>query len=323
MPNGLKFQRKHRFWGYKLKYLYYCIARRDVLQKRKSFGEYNENKIIYLIKPDYQDGVEGLLSLIHKQVIYIDYAKQKGYIPYVDWKNYMTQYYNGIDNVWEYFFMQPSEITEEEVYSCKNVYLSGWTFNNINPLGLFEKDIFFDKEIEKKSYDLLFNNLRFSNEVLKAVETEAQNIDIDKCIGVYVRGTDYVRLKPSGEYIQPNVRQVEEQIIKFVNKYNAPIFLVTEDGEIYDSLVIKFGKSIRTVSYDSFIYNYDGKDVLSKSNVLEVNKKLRGQRYLVKMILLSKCKYLISSITQGSKFSYALNGGKYIDEYIFNLGLYD
>ncbi len=323
MPNGLKFQRKHRFWGYKLKYLYYCIARRDVLQKRKSFGEYNENKIIYLIKPDYQDGVEGLLSLIHKQVIYIDYAKQKGYIPYVDWKNYMTQYYNGIDNVWEYFFMQPSEITEEEVYSCKNVYLSGWTFNNINPLGLFEKDIFFDKEIEKKSYDLLFNNLRFSNEVLKVVETEAQNIDIDKCIGVYVRGTDYVRLKPSGEYIQPNVRQVEEQIIKFVNKYNAPIFLVTEDGEIYDSLVIKFGKSIRTVSYDSFIYNYDGKDVLSKSNVLEANKKLRGQRYLVKMILLSKCKYLISSITQGSKFSYALNGGKYIDEYIFNLGLYD
>lgn len=323
MPNGLKFQRKHRFWGYKLKYLYYCIARRDVLQKKKSFGEYNENKIIYLIKPDYQDGVEGLLSLIYKQVIYIDYAKQKGYIPYVDWKNYMTQYYNGIDNVWEYFFVQPSEITEEEVYSCKNVYLSGWTFNNINPLGLFEKDIFFDKEIEKKSYDLLFNNLRFSNEVLKAVETEAQNIDIDKCIGVYVRGTDYVRLKPSGEYIQPNVRQVEEQIIKFVNKYNAPIFLVTEDGEIYDSLVIKFGKSIRTVSYDSFIYNYDGKDVLSKSNVLEVNKKLRGQRYLVKMILLSKCKYLISSITQGSKFSYALNGGKYIDEYIFNLGLYD
>lgn len=323
MPNGLKFQRKHRFLGYKLKYLYYCIARRDVLQKKKSFGEYNENKIIYLIKPDYQDGVEGLLSLIHKQVIYIDYAKQKGYIPYVDWKNYMTQYYNGIDNVWEYFFEQPSEITEEEVYSCKNVYLSGWTFNNINPLGLFEKDIFFDKEIEKKSYDLLFNNLRFSNEVLKVVETEAQNIDIDKCIGVYVRGTDYVRLKPSGEYIQPNVRQVEEQIIKFVNKYNAPIFLVTEDGEIYDSLVIKFGKSIRTASYDSFIYNYDGKDVLSKSNVLEVNKKLRGQRYLVKMILLSKCKYLISSITQGSKFSYALNGGKYIDEYIFNLGLYD
>ena len=55
MPNGLKFQRKHRFLGYKLKYLYYCIARRDVLQKKKSFGEYNENKIIYLINLEKEE----------------------------------------------------------------------------------------------------------------------------------------------------------------------------------------------------------------------------------------------------------------------------
>ena len=62
---------------------------------------------------------------------------------------------------------------------------------------------------------------------------------------------------------------------------------------------------------------------MSRSGVLNDDKKQRGQNYLVKMILLSKCKYLISSITQGSKFSYALNGGKDKDEYIFNLGLYD
>lgn len=323
MPVGLKFQRKHRFLGYKLKYFYYCIARRDILQKKKCYGKENENKTVYVIKPDYQDGVEGLLSLIHKQVLYIDYAKQNGYIPYVDWKNYKTQYYDGKNNVWSYFFKQPSDISEKEVYSSKNVYLSGWTFTDINPLGLFEANIFFDKEIEKKSYNILNSNLRFCDEILNTVEKEAQNIDIDNCIGVYVRGTDYIRLKPSGEYIQPDVKQVEEKIIKFINKYNAPIFLVTEDGEIYDSLVNIFGASIRIVSYDSFIRNYDGKDVLSKSNVLDENKKLRGQRYLVKMILLSRCKYLISSITQGSKFSYALNGGKYIDEYIFDLGLYD
>ena len=40
------------------------------------------------------------------------------------------------------------------------------------------------------------------------------------------------------------------------------------------------------------------------------------------MILLSKCNYLITSITQGSKFSYILNGGKYMDKYVFDLGLY-
>lgn len=323
MPVGLKFQRKHPYLGYKLKYFYYCLARREILQKKCSYGNSNENKIIYIVKPDFQDGVEGLLSLIYKQVLYIHYAKQKGFIPYVDWKNYKTQYYDGNNNVWNYFFKQPSEISEKDVYSSKNVYLSGWTFKNINCQGLFESDIFFNSEIEKKSNSLLINNLSFSDEVLNIVDSEAKKLDINNCIGVYVRGTDYIRLKPSGEYIQPNIQLVEKQISNFTSKYNAPIFLVTEDGNIYDYLVKKFGSSIRIVSYDTFIRNYEGKDVLSKSNILEDNKKLRGQNYLVKMILLSKCKYLISSITQGSKFSYALNGGKYKDEYIFNLGLYD
>jgi hypothetical protein len=323
MPVGLKFQRKHRYWGYKLKYFYYCIARRDILQKKKCYGKNNSDKIIYVIKPDYQDGVEGLLSLIHKQVLYIDYAKEKGYIPFVDWKNFKTQYYDGKNNVWNYFFKQPSDIQEEEVYTCKNVYLSGWTFKDINSLGLFESKIFFDKVIEKKSYELLNQNLNFSNEVLELVEKEARALDIDNCIGVYVRGTDYTKLRPSGEYIQPNIEQVKNRITQFIGKYHAPVFLVTEDGNIYDELSNTFGNRIKIVSYDSFIRNYDGKDVLSKSNVLDDDKKQRGQKYLVKMILLSRCKYLISSITQGSKFSYSLNGGKYKDEYIFDLGLYD
>ena len=323
MSFGVKFQRKHRFLGYKLKYLYYCLARRDILQKRKSYGESNADKIIYIIKPDYQDGVEGLLSLIYKQILYINYAKCKGYIPFVDWKNFKTQYYDGQNNVWDYFFRPVSDITENEAYESKNVYMSGWTFFNVNPTGLFEADIFFNKELKKQSHELLKNNLFFNNEVEENVNKEAALLDIENCIGVYIRGTDYVKLRPSGEYVQPDVSLVEKQISIFIDKYQCPIFLVTEDGNIYDKLVAKFGDCIRIVSYDSFIRNYAGEDVLSKSNVLNENKKQRGQNYLVKMILLSKCKYLISSITQGSKFSYILNGGMYEDEYIFDLGLYD
>lgn len=322
MPVGLKFQREHRFLGYKLKYFYYSLARRDVLQKTKSFGERNPDKIIYVVKPDYQDGVEGLLSLLHKQVIYINYAKQKGYIPYVDWKNYKTQYYDGENNAWNYFFKQPSEILEKDVYSSKNVYLSGWTFNNINPKGLFESEIFFNKKLEEESHNFLVNNLEFSEVVKDYVEKEARMLDISNCIGVYVRGTDYVKLKPSGEYIQPTVEQVKCKIKEFENKYNAPIFLVTEDGEIFDELMNEFRDLIKVVSFDTFIRNYRGNDVLSKSDVLEKDKEMRGQKYLTKMILLSQCRYLITSITQGSKFSYALNGGKYEDEYVFDLGLY-
>ncbi len=323
MPIGLKLQRKNRFLGYKLKYFYYCFARRDILQKKKKYGDLNSHKVIYLIKPDYQDGVEGLLSLIQRQVLYTNYARKRGYIPFVDWKNYKTQYYNGIDNAWEYFFKQPSKISEEEVYQSAVVYLSGWTFKDMNSREFFSDKIFFNRSLMKDSHEILINNLEFNNEVLKMLAYEENLLDIKECIGVYVRGTDYVRLKPSGEFVQPNVEQITQQIYKFREKYQANIFLVTEDGDIYDELKKIFGELIKLVSYDSFIRNYDGKEVLAKSNVLKADKKLRGQEYLVKMILLSKCKYLISSITQGSKFSYSLNGGQYEDEYIFDLGLYD
>lgn len=213
-------------------------------------------------------------------------------------------------------------MTENEVYRSKNVYLSGWTFRTINPEGLFEAEVFTDKRIREKSSEMLCEHIDFSDEVLSIVNKEATSLNISECIGVYIRGTDYVKLKPSGEYVQPSVDQMKCKIHEFENKYNAPIFLVTEDGDIFDNLKKEFGDIIRSVSFDTFIRNYEGKDVLSKSDVLEKDKKLRGQKYLAKMILLAKCKYFVGSMTQGSKFSYILNNGNYSDEYVFDLGLY-
>lgn len=322
MPIGVKFERKHKKLGYLAKYLYYCVAKRNILQKRMSFGQMNSDRVIYVIKPDYQDGVEGLLSLINKQILYMAYAKKKGYCPYIDWKNYKTQYYDGKNNAWEYFFKQPSNLTENEVYKSKKVYLSGWSFKTVNPEGLFEADVFTDKRIREKSSEMLCEHIRFSDEVLSIVNKEATSLNISECIGVYIRGTDYVKLKPSGEYVQPSVDQMKCKIHEFENKYSAPIFLVTEDGDIFDNLKKEFGDIVRIVSFDTFIRNYEGKDVLSKSDVLEKDKKLRGQKYLAKMILLAKCKYFVGSMTQGSKFSYILNNGNYSDEYVFDLGLY-
>lgn len=322
MPIGLNFQRKHPRLGYRIKYLYYSFARRDILQRRVSFGDENKDKTIYVVKPDYQDGVEGLLSLLYKQILYIDFAKRNGYVPFVDWKNYKTQYYDGKNNAWEFFFKQPSELTETEVYRSQKVYLSGWTLKTINPDNLFESSVFHSKAIRDLSGRMLRENLEFSEDVLRLVDQEAKSLQIEKCIGVYIRGTDYVKLKPSGEYVQPSVDQVKCKVREFENKYDAPIFLVTEDGDIFDKLKGEFGEIIKIVSFDTFIRNYKGKDVLSKSDVLEKDKKLRGQKYLAKMILLSKCRYLVTSITQGSKFSYILNDGKYVDEYTFDLGLY-
>lgn len=323
MPVGLRFQRKHRKLGYLIKFIYYSMFRRDILEKKKSYGDKNPNETIYIIKPDYQDGVEGLLSLIYRQMIYIEYAESKGYIPFVDWKNFKTQYSDGDNNAWDFFFKQPSTITLEEIYSSKNVILSGWRIKDINSKGLFSAEVFSNDLIRNECSDIFERHLVLSDEMINIIDNESTRIAFNECIGVYIRGTDYVRLRPSGEHIQPSVEQLIPVIKEFQIKYNCDsIFLVTEDGDIYDELFAEFGQKIKIVSFDTFIRDYDGTNVLSKSNVLNNNLKRRGQDYLAKMVLLSKCRYLISSITQGSKFSYILNGGKYEDKYIFDLGLY-
>ena len=321
--NGLTFVRKNRTIGYKIKYLYFCLFKRSRLEAKTSYGEANAEQTIYIVKPDSEDGVEGLLSLLARTSLYIRYGIRSGYQVCVDWKNYKTQYYDGQSNAWEFFFEQPSLISLDEAYRSRRVVLSGWTFRDINPNDVYSRKMFFDRHLSDELHEILTTSIDFNDSVKKICNAEGHSLDITNCLGVYLRGTDYVKLKPSGEYVQPTVHQVIEIIDAFIEKHGMiPIYLVTEDGSIYEEIKKRYGGQIRLVSFDSFIYGYKGDTVLSKSGVLEDDKKQRGIHYLVKMILLSKCKYLISSITMGSMFSYGLNGGKYEDEHIFDLGLY-
>ncbi len=321
--NGLGFLRKHRKIAYKIKWIYYSLCKRNRLQKHVYYGDLNPKKTIYIVRPDSQDCIEGLLSLAARASLYIRYGLENHYEVYVDWQKYKTQYYTEGKNAWEYFFEQPTKCTYTDVYQSENVVLSGWTFKDINPNVVYSKKQFEDKKLNFECHEIIKTTLKFSSEVKKKIEEESERLNIADCIGLYVRGTDYVRLKPSGEYVQPGIDDIKSKVSEFNIKYpSKKFFLVTEDGNIYDELKKVYGDRICTVSFDSFIYSYKGDDFLSKSNVLNDNKKDRGIDYLVKMALLSMCDCLITSITMGSMFSYGLNGGRYKDVYVFDLGLY-
>ena len=302
----------------------YCFfTNRKRLMYKKSYGNKNPNEVFYVIRPSTDDGIQGLLSLFTQTMRQIDYAKKKGYIPYVDFKNFKTQYYDGKNNVWELYFTQPSNVTLEEIFASKNVIYSGVSLKKTENLKLYKSSIFYDKEICDYCHNLIWNNINLTEEVKKIVNKENMEINVEKCIGVYVRGTDYIKLKPSGEYAQPDLEDVIKKIEEFLKKYpDNNIFLVTEDYEYYRRLKDKFNKKLKIVSFDSFIKDYKGNDYLSRTELLAEDKYKRGLDYLVKIILLSKCDKLISSITCGSVSAFALNGNKYSDKYIFNLGKY-
>jgi hypothetical protein len=316
--------KKHPSFLRHLQYMFNALCKRDRVMCKKSFGCLNKDKTILVIRPSSDDGVQGLMSLFVQTMRWIDYANSKGYTPFVDLKNYKTQYYDGVNNIWDYYFTQPSSLKLDEVYKSNKVVFSGSTWcENVN-FNLYRGEIFKDRELCRKCYELIWNNINLSEEVKEIINKENKTLNVEDCFGVYVRGTDYVKLKPTGEYVQPKIEDVIDKINDFTEKYgNKDIFLVTEDDTYYQILLKKFGERIKLVSFDTFIKDYDGKDFLSKSGVLEENQKKRGMDYLVKILLLSKCRYLISSITMGSIATYSFNGDNYENKYIFDLGCYN
>lgn len=144
---------------------------------------------------------------------------------------------------------------------------------------------------------------------------------IKNMIGILVRGTDYTKLKPSGHPISPSPETAARKLDEFIAKYRTNrVFLATEDKDIYDFFMNRYGDIIYTTD-KNLIANYSGSDYVANA-IHSPNKYKFGLDYLVKMICLSECKCLIASSTSGAYFARLLNNGRYLDDYDFQLGTY-
>lgn len=307
--------------------IYYKLKYPNELIKEMSYGEFNSDKTFYVIRPKV-DGTEGLMSLLINVMRNLYYAQEHNYIPVVDFENYHTQYddiVNGYKNSWDFYFTQPSTYSLQEVYSSKNVILSGLDIQ-------LKNKSFFDKKFDdyslKALHDFMFKYIDFNEDVKAKVDNEIKKIGINtnEALGLYLRGTDYTKLKPSGHPVQPTCEQAIEVVDEYINKYNiSQIFLVTEDGDNYKKIKEKYGGKCVIVSFDTFINDYDGKDFLSHTtsiNELDDSPYVRGLNYLIKIIILSKCTYFVGGNTMGSWSSLIFSGDGFKDKYVFDLGMY-
>lgn len=308
--------------------VYYRIRYPKDMSKKESFGELNASNIIYIIRPR-TDCTEGLMSLFMNVARNLHYAKQQGYISVVDFKNYKTQYQcaeGTKTNVWDWYFTQPSDVKLDEAYQSKNVILSGLEIQ------WFKTELFktnYENQALRKLHDEIFSSIDFNETVKKAVEDEMKKSGIvpENTLALYMRGTDYTSLKPPGHPVQPSVQQAVEKINEFLEKHEEiqNIFLVTEDGKIYEEIQNIYKEKCIITSFDSFIQNYDGKNYLSHDESIKelANSAYeRGLNYLIKLIILSKCKFFVGGNTMGSWAACAFSEKNFEDKHIFDLGMY-
>lgn len=263
---------------------------------------------------------EGLLSTYYYVLKAMNYAYNMGYIPVVDFSTDLCQYHvhypvNSTNNAWEYYFRQPISLNAFNQEDKCNVILSGWSF------GSKENDSIIDEDWKRNFFDKICPIQPYIMDAAQKKYEELFNVSRGGVLGVFCRGTDHVNLKPKGHNVQPTVAMLLQKIESFLKDYDIDkIYVVTEDYSIYSAIRNHYGECVFSAD-DNFVRDYDKGDYLESS--LKNDAYIRGRNYLIRLILLTRCDYLITSLASGSKFAMDLKTDKYKAQYVFDLGRYE
>ena len=294
----------------------------------KSYGNKHIDKTFYVIGVD--EGWCGLFAIVVHQLTHIAYAVEKGYTPIVDLKNYFCQYVSFDDryliNPWINFFGQPCGYDLEDIKHAKKVIYSVSYFDPPDKKYLmpYETTIYEDSSLEY--WSIMFKKyIKINEHVRQKIEENRSELfkNKERVLGVMLRGTDYLTLKPRRHPIQPSIDEAIEKVNQALKDWKCNyIYLATEDSNIYSEFEKYFG-NILIIDNSKRWSEFDLKGGKSNSNlfITTEEKTIEGIKYLSQIYLLSKCTSFIAGNTRGSLGVLLMNEG-FENKYIFNLGLY-
>ncbi len=287
--------------------------------RRAEFGKKNPEKTFLVIFP--VNDITGLFGLHNYVCAHVDYALKHSMIPIIDMKyvpNLLIDWDEiGKRNGWEHFFYQPYEdYSLEDVYRSKNVCFP----SNFN----IHVDYSPAKDLEriKSDYDICSKYIRVKPEFMKLAD-EYWNMNClgTSVIGAVCRGTDYRTQHPHMHAKVPDNLTIYEDIMAYY-KPGMKVFIATEDADIREYLIGKLGDKLlytQKLVFDNTKKGYVA-DLIDEGRVSRVSLQ---EEYLVSILCLSKCDYLIGPGVGGTLGALRLNGGKYKDIKILDLGVYN
>jgi len=307
-----------------------CIYNLRFREKKVSYGADNPDKVFYVY--GMPDNVGGMWWHINKVLMHLGYAKDKGYIPVIDMKNFENQYIDkenvGSINVWEVFFDQPVGYTLEDIQKSKNIILSK---HRSFPYKRYEmgQSKFYDNDERIQYFHELFKEyIHFNNKTLQYFDSLYQKLfgGKGKILGVLCRGTDYVLKRPVNHPVQPRPEDVVKDAKQIMQSKNCNyIFVATEDQDILNLFKREFGDKLLYVEQTrSTKEELEPNDYLSHIN-MEKNRGVdpfaRGIGYLSAIYLLSKCDCFLGGRTGGCKGVLIMSEG-FECKKIYDLGYY-
>ena len=265
----------------------------------------------------------GLSPILKKNLIKCEYAYDKGYIPFVDMQNSHSMYLAperfGFENAWEYYFKQKIDISVDDIYQKENVVipsmyirpqkyadiLKGNTREQLN--ALYHKAFMLQDTIKTKA-----------QEESRRLFSEVQG----KVMGCVYRGTDYQSIRPANHYIQPELHTFIEMCKKYKEQWNCThVFVATEDEEALEHFKEEFRDEL--LYTNQLRYRNTGDKFLAEiRNNRENDEYMRGEEYLIAILMLVECDYLLSARNGALNAALILKDMDYEDIYIYDAGKY-
>lgn len=292
-------------------------------EHKVKYGSENQDKTFYVIRR--RDLYCGLFSLFLTNLVRIEEAVKKGYVPVVDMQNdfniYLAEDKIGKENAWEYFFKQPCGYGLSDIKNSKNVIIGSGAVPTMFPY--LEIDFLTGKTGELTYWrEQVKKYITLSDSAKELVDREYDRLfgKNEKVLGVKCRGTDYSAGKPKNHPIQPTPQQAVEKAEEIFREQNCTkVFLATEDAEFYSIFSEKFGDKLIVNKTDYMEYKggstgkeeYEQKDGGYKA----------GMEYLITTMLLARCDCLCAGCVSATVGALLLTEG-YEYTYLFDLGIY-
>ena len=277
----------------------------------------------------------GLFNHVITTFMHILYATAKGMIPVIDMQNYPNIYLDdekfGFENAWEYYFKQPCNFGLDDANTVSRlhvVYSSQHNvFQQVLPLLLYGNEKHYERDF--RIWVTMFKHFFcLSSDALKYVDEEFCKIIKPgiRVIGIICRGGDYTAMRPKGHAVQPKVEDVIRKVKSVISDWSCDYIYVSSDErkavkafeEAFPGRVL----SLSRMYYDDIGFDYSKQYIGEAKFNRENDAYLKGLEYLTQIMILSRCTSAVLSMTAGSAAARYINGGKYENLYVFDLGIY-
>ena len=258
------------------------------------------------------------VSAANNMVSLIIYSLYHGCIPTIRINHNRSDYFS-----WDWYFLQPYEVMGTDISNFEEVECPVSCCSMCSNMQIVHEP----RSWKFRLFQMLFQRFLVLNQSTQAYVDEEIKIlgNCDKMLGVLMRGTDYIKLKPAGHPVQPSPNEIIQKVRECFDQgqYSA-VYVATEEKKLFDLVGEAIGvdhiRQNKRQYYDMQFYS-NNEDLIGRVSFDRENDNYwKGIEYLSSLIILSRCHSLVAGNCGGTMFAVLM--GNYSQPYIFNYGVY-